>query len=167
MVRITLCVGLWQQWLHGKMIVDFHDFDLAEITNRSQRPAQPLHLLTSWSYKAHDGHDGLQLLVSYGIMPHHGISWHIMASGCNIHAPILQVEGGTMEELQRELEAGRFREIPGDSGRSFFRSWLQLVVVSVILGFVLLYWLTSVGVNIFKWNICETHTFICSIIYYI
>jgi len=55
--------------------------------------------------------------ISWHIMAYHGISWHIMASGCNIHAPILQVEGETMEELQRELEAGRFREIPGDSGR--------------------------------------------------
>ena len=167
MVKVTLRVGLWQQWLHGKMIVDFHDFDLAEITNRSQRPAQPLHLLTSWSYKAHDGHDGLQLLVSYGIMPHHATSWHIMAyHGFRLQHSCSNPPGGGRDDGRIAAWAGG-REIPGDSGRSFFRSWLQLVVDSVIFGFVLLYWLTSVGVNIFKWNICETHTFICSIIYYI
>ena len=50
-----------------------------------------------------------------------------MASGCNIHAPILQVEGETMEELQRELEAGRFREIPGDPFSGAGYSWLLIV----------------------------------------
>ena len=116
-------------------------------------------------------------MVSCHIMPHHGISWHIMAyHGISwLQVATFMLQSSRWRERRwkncsvswRPGDSGRFREIPGDSGRSFFRSWLQLVVVSVILGFVLLYWLTSVGVNIFKWNICETHTFICSIIYYI
>ena len=105
--------------------------------------------------------------ISWHIMAYHGISWHIMAyHGFRLQHSCSNPPGGGRDDGRIAAWAGG-REIPGDSGRSFFRSWLQLVVDSVIFGFVLLYWLTSVGVNIFKWNICETHTFICSIIYYI
>ena len=134
------------------------DYQQIPKTRPTPSPADKLILQSTWR---------TWRTSAVGIIWYHATSWHIMAyHGFRLQHSCSNPPGGGRDDGRIAAWAGG-REIPGDSGRSFFRSWLQLVVVSVILGFVLLYWLTSVGVNIFKWNICETHTFICSIIYYI
>lgn len=80
---------------------------------------------------------------------YHMVSCHIIAyHGFRLQHSCSNPPGGGRDDGRIAAWAGG-REIPGD--------WE--------ICFVLLYWLTSVGANIFM--ICETHTFICNIIYYI